>query len=190
MNHKKFLIIGLGNPGSKYEDTRHNVGFLVADQLSRDYKGHWEDERHGFLSQIKIKGRSVYVLKPTTFMNRAGKAVSYWGQKLNLKSPDQILVLVDDIHLDFGVCRLRKKGSSGGHNGLKDIEEKMGRRDYPRIRIGIGNDFHAGQQINYVLGEWSSKEKEELPFILDQGVKMVQSYVTVGADLTMNEYNK
>lgn len=190
MKHKKFLITGLGNPGAKYKNTRHNVGFLVADQLVRDLGGTWEDERYGSVAELKIKGRSVYVLKPSIYMNLSGKAVSYWGRKLKLNSPEQVLVLVDDIHLDFGTCRLRKKGSAGGHNGLRDIEEKMGRRDYPRIRIGVGNDFYDGQQIDYVLGEWSAKELEELPFILDQGVKMAQSYVSVGADLTMNEYNK
>ena len=190
MNHKKFLVVGLGNPGPKYKNTRHNAGFLVADQLVSDLNGEWVDEKYGWIAELKHKGRSLVVLKPTTFMNLSGKAVSYWGRKVKLNSPEQILVIVDDIHLDFGTCRLRKKGSSGGHNGLKDIEEKMGRRDYPRIRIGLGNDFYVGQQIDYVLGEWSKAEKEELPFIIDQGVKMILSYVTAGTDITMNEYNK
>lgn len=190
MTHKKILITGLGNPGAKYRNTRHNVGFLIADHLVSNLGGKWQDERHGFVSELKFKGRSLYVLKPSTFMNLSGKAVSYWGQKLKLNSPEQVLVLVDDIHLDLGICRLRKEGSAGGHNGLHDIEEKMGRRDYPRIKIGVGSDFYSGQQIDYVLGEWTAKEQEELPFILDCGVKMIQSYVTVGADLTMNEFNR
>ncbi len=189
MTHKKFLITGLGNPGPKYENTRHNAGFLVADQLVRDLDAEWKDERYGWVAELKYKGRILVVLKPSTYMNLSGKAVSYWGRKLKLSSPEQVLVLVDDIHLDFGACRLRKKGSAGGHNGLKDIEEKMGSRDYPRLRIGLGNEFYAGQQIDYVLGEWSAKEREELPFILDRGVKMIQSYVTAGSELTMNQFN-
>lgn len=190
MSHKKILIAGLGNPGLKYEITRHNAGFLIVDQLVKDLDGTWKDERYGWVAELKLKGRSVTVLKPSTFMNLSGKAVSYWGRKMNLKSPEQVLVIVDDINLGFGTCRLRKKGSAGGHNGLQDIEEKMGRRDYPRLRIGIGNDFYAGQQIDYVLGEWTKKEREELPFIVDRGVQMIKSYVLAGADITMNEYNK
>lgn len=189
MKHKKILVVGLGNPGPKYENTRHNAGFLVADRLVSELESTWEDERYGWISELRFKGRSLTILKPTTYMNRSGKAVSYWGRKMKLQSPEQILVIVDDIHLDFGVCRLRKKGSAGGHNGLKDIEEKMGRRDYPRIRVGLGNDFYSGQQIDYVLGEWTRAEQEELPFVLDRSVNMIKSYVTVGADLTMNEFN-
>lgn len=189
MNHKKFLITGLGNPGPKYENTRHNVGFLVVDQLVKDLEGEWIDERYGWISELKLKGRSLLVLKPSTYMNLSGKAVSYWGRKMKLGNPEQVLVIVDDINLDFGTTRLRKKGSAGGHNGLKDIEEKMGRRDYPRVRIGIGNDFYSGQQIDYVLGEWTPQEREELPFIVKRGVEMIKSYVLVGADQTMNQFN-
>lgn len=159
----KYLIAGLGNPGPEYENTRHNIGFLVLDELVRILKGSWKDERHGWVAEVKYKGRQLTLLKPSTFMNRSGKAVSYWGLKMKLKTPDQVLVIVDDIHLDFGTFRLRKKGSAGGHNGLKDIEEKMGRQDYPRVRVGIGSDFYSGQQINYVLGEWSDEELEKLP---------------------------
>lgn len=186
----KYLIVGLGNPGPEYEKTRHNAGFLVVDELVRELEGEWKDERHGWISEVKYKGRHITVLKPSTFMNRSGKAVSYWGLKMKLKSADQVLVIVDDIHLDLGVCRLRKKGGSGGHNGLQDIEEKMGRRDYPRIRIGIGNDFYSGQQVDYVLSEWSEDEEIALSPVLTQGVKMILSYVTIGVNRTMNQFNR
>lgn len=186
----KYLIVGLGNPGPEYEKTRHNVGFLVLDELAREQGSIWKDERYGWVSEVKYKGRSLTLLKPSTYMNLSGKAVSYWGRKMKLKSPDKILVIVDDIHLPGGVCRLRKKGGSGGHNGLQDIEEKMGRNDYPRIRIGIGNDFYSGQQVDYVLSEWTQEEEEQLPTILRYCVEMILSYVTIGADRTMNQFNK
>lgn len=185
----KYLIAGLGNPGPEYENTRHNIGFLVLDELVSVLKGSWKDERHGWVAEVKYKGRQLTLLKPSTFMNRSGKAVSYWGLKMKLKTPDQVLVVVDDIHLDFGTFRLRKKGSAGGHNGLKDIEEKMGRQDYPRVRVGIGSDFYSGQQINYVLGEWSDEELEKLPDVVSHAAEMVLSYVTIGADRTMSQYN-
>ena len=190
MTHKKFLVTGLGNPGAKYENTRHNVGYLIVDQLVKDLEGEWKDERYGWVAELKLKGRTIVVLKPSTYMNLSGKAVSYWGRKMDLTSPEQVLVIVDDINLDFGTSRLRKKGSAGGHNGLQDIEEKMGRKDYPRLRVGIGNNFYSGQQIDYVLGEWTKNETEELPFILDRGVQIIKSYVLAGADKTMNEFNR
>lgn len=189
MNHKKFLIVGLGNPGPKYESTRHNIGFLVVDRLVQELEGTWKDERYGWVAEVRFKGRSLTVLKPSTYMNLSGKAVSFWGRKLKLLSPEQILVVVDDINLEFGMTRMRKKGSAGGHNGLKDIEEKMGRQDYPRIRIGIGSEFYAGQQVNYVLGEWTAQELKELPFLIDRGVEMIKSYTLIGADKTMNQFN-
>lgn len=189
MSYKKFLVVGLGNPGPKYENTRHNIGFHVVDQLVEKLEGTWADERYGRVAEVKIKGRHITVLKPSTYMNLSGKAVSYWGRKLKLESPEQVLVVVDDVNLEFGKTRMRKKGSSGGHNGLKDIEAQMGRQDYPRIRIGIGSDFHSGQQVNYVLGEWTSEERTALPSLIERGVEMIKSYVLVGADKTMNQFN-
>lgn len=189
MSFKKFLITGLGNPGPRYENTRHNIGFRVVDHLVADLGGEWKDERYGWVSEIRLRGRSLVVLKPSTFMNLSGKAVSHWGRKLKLQSPEQVLVVVDDIHLEFGTCRLRKKGSSGGHNGLQDIEEKMGRRDYPRLRVGVGNNFYSGQQIDYVLGEWSEEEVAGLVDIVDRSAEMIKSYVLAGADQTMSRYN-
>ncbi len=189
MSFKKFLITGLGNPGPRYENTRHNIGFRIVDHLIADLGGEWKDERYGWISEIRFRGRSLVVLKPSTYMNLSGKAVSYWGRKLKLQSPEQVLVVVDDIHLEFGTCRLRKKGSSGGHNGLQDIEEKMGRRDYPRLRVGVGNNFFSGQQIDYVLGEWTEEEVAGLTAILDRSVEMIKSYVLAGADQSMSRYN-
>lgn len=186
----KYLIVGLGNPGPEYENTRHNAGFKIVDKLVHNLEGQWKDERYGWISEIKYKGRSLTLLKPSTFMNRSGKSVSYWGQKLKLKTPDKILVIVDDIHLPLGSCRLRKKGSSGGHNGLQDIEEKIGRNDYPRIRVGIGNDFYPGQQVNYVLSEWTEEEEKVLPDIIQHCADMILSYTTIGADRTMNQFNR
>src|SRR5690625_5299106 len=162
----KYLIVGLGNPGPEYENTRHNAGFKIVDKLVENLEGQWKDERYGWISEIKYKGRALTLLKPSTYMNRSGKSVSYWGRKLKLKTPDKILVVVDDIHLPLGSCRLRKKGGSGGHNGLQDIEEKMGRNDYPRIRVGIGSDFYPGQQVDYVLSEWTEEEEKLLPDII------------------------
>jgi len=186
----KYLIVGLGNPGPEYENTRHNAGFKIVDKLVENLEGQWKDERYGWISEIKYKGRALTLLKPSTYMNRSGKSVSYWGRKLKLKTPDKILVVVDDIHLPLGSCRLRKKGGSGGHNGLQDIEEKMGRNDYPRIRVGIGSDFYPGQQVDYVLSEWTEEEEKLLPDIIQHCADMILSYTTIGADRTMNQFNK
>src|SRR5690625_4375603 len=158
----------------------------IVAKLERQRK----DERYDWMSDNMNKGREETLLKPSTYMNRSGKAVSYWGRKLKIKTPDKILVVVDDIHLPLGSCRLRKKGGTGGHNGLQDIEEKMGRNDYPRIRVGIGSDFYPGQQVDYVLSEWTEEEEKLLPDIIQHCADMILSYTTIGADRTMNQFNK
>ena len=181
----KYLICGLGNPGYEYEKTRHNVGFEIVETIAEDKSATFKEERHGLMAVIKHRGRTVYLLKPMTYMNLSGKAVRYWVQKLNLK-PENLLVCIDDLNLPFGTIRMRKKGKDGGHNGLKDINQHLGTENYNRLRIGIGNEFHRGGQVDYVLGKWSDKEKDQLPGILDMSIKAIYSYVSIGMDRTLN----
>lgn len=185
----KYLIVGLGNPGQKYENTRHNIGFKVVDYLAEELQASFSLDTHGYVAVGKHKGRSLHILKPTTFMNLSGKAVNYWLTKLKIKSLDKLLVIVDDIHLDFGTIRLRKKGSDGGHNGLRDIQDRLSTNKYPRLRMGIGNHFYSGQQIDYVLGEWQGEEADMLDEIIERGSEVIKSYVSIGPDRTMNLYN-
>jgi PTH1 family peptidyl-tRNA hydrolase len=181
----KFLIAGLGNPGPKYEDTRHNIGFRVVEQLSDD----WQQESHGQLARIRHRGKQVILLKPDTFMNLSGKAVRYWLQAENIPK-EQLLVVMDDLHLDFGRIRLRGKGSDAGHNGLKDIDRLTGGNNYARLRLGIGSDFHPGQQADYVLSEWNSEEWEALPEFLDTAAQAALSFCGHGLQNTMNAFNR
>ena len=183
----KFLVVGLGNMGSDYDGTRHNVGFEVVDELAKSFNAKFEDDQLGDICHIKYKGRTIYLLKPSTYMNRSGKAVRYWVQKLKIQQSN-LLVVVDDINLDFGVIRLRKKGKDGGHNGLRDINQLMGSQ-YARLRMGIGNDFHPGQQVRYVLGQWSKAEMKELPFFLDKACETIKQFTAIGIDRTMNLFN-
>ncbi len=184
-----YLIAGLGNIGAEYENTRHNAGFLVADHLAARFQVEFKREHLGYLSEFRHKGRKFILLKPTTYMNLSGKAVRYWLQRKKIK-PENLLVVVDDINLDFGKIRLRKKGSHGGHNGLKSIEEYLGHSNYARLRIGIGNNFHPGRQSDYVLGEWNAEEKMELPQIIEMAAAAVLDFGTLGVERTMNAYNK
>ena len=154
----KFLIVGLGNPGFEYENTRHNIGFKVLDALAELSNTSFKEERHAKVTVVKNKGRSFYLVKPTTFMNLSGKAVNYWLQQYKIDYKN-LLVITDDIALPFGALRLRGKGSDGGHNGLKDIQAVLGRSDYARLKFGVGNDFARGRQADYVLSEWSSEEE-------------------------------
>jgi PTH1 family peptidyl-tRNA hydrolase len=185
----KYLICGLGNPGAEYDMTRHNVGFEVVDKLVKDAGGVYKDERHGMVAEIKHKGRTLIVLKPMTYMNLSGKAVRYWTQKHNIQR-DNLLIVLDDLNLDFGTVRLRKNGKDGGHNGLKDIDAMLEHSRYPRLRIGIGSEFGRGQQVDYVLGKWTSEEKKHLPTIIDHVIKTIYSYAVVGVDRAMNQANK
>lgn len=185
----KYLIVGLGNPGSKYEQTRHNVGFEVMDNLAKRFGVDFGADTHGDLAVLKHKGRTFILLKPNTFMNLSGKAVRYWLQKEKVPQ-ENLLVVVDDLNLDLGQLRLRGKGSDGGHNGLKSIDQLLGGNKYARLRVGIGDDFHNGQQVDYVLGEWTNKEWETLPDVLYRAAECVLSFGSIGLGHTMSEYNK
>ncbi|GAA5225269.1 aminoacyl-tRNA hydrolase [Membranihabitans marinus] len=185
----KYLAVGLGNPGIKYSNTRHNIGFKVLDHLAQDLAVPFESVTHGHMATGKHKGRTIYMLKPNTYMNLSGKAVNYWMQKLKIKSLDRVLVVVDDIHIDFEVIRIRKKGSHGGHNGLRNIQEVLQTQEYPRLRMGIGQNFYSGQQIDFVLGEWSADEEAGLPLFIQNASEAIKSYFTIGPARTMNEFN-
>ena len=180
----KFLIVGLGNPGPKYEDTRHNIGFRVLEHLSED----WSSCSHGHMARLKHRGKQLLLLKPDTFMNLSGKAVRYWMQKENI-SKQNVLVVVDDLHLEFADLRLRGKGSDAGHNGLKSIDQLTGGNNYARLRFGIGRDFHPGQQADYVLSEWKAEEREKLPAAIKKAGEMVLSFCGHGLQNTMNKFN-
>ena len=184
----KYLITGLGNIGSEYELTRHNVGFLILDRLVEKLDGKFATERLGDISRLKYKGRQLILLKPSTFMNLSGKAVNYWlGQEKIDKS--NLMIITDDIALPFGKMRIRAKGSDAGHNGLKNIEEILGGPTYPRLRFGIGNEFARGQQVDYVLSNFSSEELKELPVLMDRAGEALLSFVTIGLERTMNTFN-
>lgn len=185
----KYLIVGLGNMGADYDGTRHNVGFEVVDQLAREAEVEFKNDQLGDIARFRHRGRTFILLKPSTFMNRSGKAVRYWLQKEKVNK-ENLLVVLDDLNLPFGKQRLRGKGSDGGHNGLKDIDQLNGGNNYARLRIGIGNEFHQGQQVNYVLGEWDDEEKKVLPEILKYAAETVKSFGAIGLARTMNAFNK
>jgi PTH1 family peptidyl-tRNA hydrolase len=185
----KYLIAGLGNIGAEYKNTRHNIGFQILDALSGASNISFNDKRLGFVAEYKYKARTFILLKPTTYMNLSGRAVAYWLQKEKIDIKN-LLVLVDDIALPFGTLRVRAKGGAGGHNGLENINQVLGRNDYARLRFGIGDDFHKGYQVDYVLGEWSREEEKELPFKIDAGIEIIKSFGTIGIDRTMNFFNK
>ncbi len=184
----KYLIAGLGNIGSKYTDTRHNAGFLALDTLAAAFGARFETESMGDVATLRHKGRTLVLLKPSTYMNLSGKAVRYWLQKAGIPK-EQLLVVVDDIHLPFGQLRLRLKGSDAGHNGLKSVEQLTGGQDYARLRIGIGNQFHKSQQVDYVLGEWTAAERDALPGILDKAAQGIQAFCTLPAAQAMSQVN-
>lgn len=177
----KYLITGLGNVGYEYDGTRHNVGFDAADLLASQLGCTFSPATHGDMAEGKFKGRTLLLLKPNTFMNLSGKAVRYWLQKEKVPV-ENCLVLTDDLNLDFGKLRLRGKGSDGGHNGLKSIQELLATDAYPRLRIGIGSNFSRGKQVNYVLGKWTEDERAELPHMLEKAAETVKTFVTLGLD--------
>ncbi|MCL3778996.1 aminoacyl-tRNA hydrolase [Prolixibacteraceae bacterium JC049] len=184
----KYLIVGLGNIGEEYKNTRHNIGFKILDALAEASNIVFESKRYGSVTEYRFKGRTYILLKPSTYMNLSGKAVSYWMQKEKIPI-ENIYVLVDDLALPFGSIRIRAKGSDGGHNGLKNINEVLGRNDYPRLRFGIGSEFGRGQQVNYVLGEWSKDEETELEQLIKHCIGSIKGISTIGIARTMNQYN-
>ncbi len=185
---KKFLIAGLGNIGSKYENTRHNIGFKVLDFLANKENLIWQTEKLGDLSIHKIKGRTFILLKPSTFMNLSGKAIHYWMEKEKIP-PENLLVIADDLNLPFGTFRIKTKGSDGGHNGLKDIQNTLQSGTYNRFRFGISDAFSQGKQIDYVLGNWSAEEEKVLPERLEIATKAIESFGLAGMNITMNTFN-
>ncbi len=188
ISRMKYLIACLGNIGAEYANTRHNIGFVVADALAGDLKNKFETERLASVSRLKYKGRTLVVIKPTTYMNLSGKAVKYWLTKEKIPL-DKLLVVLDDIALPLGTLRMKKQGGDAGHNGLTDIIEKLGTNVFSRLRMGIGNDFPKGFQVDYVLGQWSRSETDLLIPRVEKAVEIIKSFVTLGTDRTMNLYN-
>ncbi|MDP4189557.1 MAG: aminoacyl-tRNA hydrolase [Bacteroidota bacterium] len=184
----KYLIVGLGNIGDEYLNTRHNIGFTILDALAKASNISFEDRRYGFTAELKFKGRSLVLLKPSTYVNLSGKAVNYWLQKEKIPV-ENLLVVVDDLALPFGKLRLKPKGADGGHNGLKNINEVLGTQDYARLRFGLGNGFHRGQQVDFVLGSFSDEEQTILSQRVDLAIQAIQSFVTAGVGFAMNQYN-
>jgi PTH1 family peptidyl-tRNA hydrolase len=184
----KYLIVGLGNPGDEYAMTRHNTGFMVLDAFAKASNTVFEDKRYGFVAETSLKGRKVLLLKPTTFMNLSGNAVRYWLNKENIDQ-SRLLVISDDVALPLGQFRLKASGSNGGHNGLGHIQQLIG-QNYARLRMGIGNDYPQGGQIDWVLGRYSDEEVKELQPAIDTSVEIIKSFVLAGIDITMNQFNK
>ena len=185
----KYLIAGLGNIGSEYQNTRHNIGFKILDALTGASNIGFSILRYGALAEYKYKGRILILLKPSTYMNLSGKAVRYWLQKEHI-SVENLLVIVDDIALPAGTIRLRKQGSDGGHNGLSNISQVLGHQNYARLRFGIGSEFDQGSQVDYVLGDWSADQEDMLSGRIEICHDVIHSYVTIGIEKTMNLYNK
>ncbi|WP_322551560.1 aminoacyl-tRNA hydrolase [Flavobacterium psychraquaticum] len=185
---KKFLIVGLGNIGSEYVNTRHNIGFKILDYIANQENISFQTAKLGEIAELKIKGRTLILLKPNTYMNLSGKAVKYWLEKENIEK-DDMLVITDDLNLAFGTIRIKTKGSDGGHNGLKNIQLLLNSTEYPRFRFGISDAFKKGQQVNYVLGEWGEEEKESLKERLQMSAEIVKSFALAGLNNTMNTYN-
>lgn len=184
----KYLIVGLGNPGAEYDQTRHNTGFMVLDAFANAVGTTFDDRRYGFVAETSLKGRKLFLLKPTTYMNLSGNAVRYWMTKENIDE-SHLLVIVDDLSLPLGAFRLKGNGSNGGHNGLGHIQQLIGQQ-YARLRMGIGNDFPRGAQVDWVLGRYSDDDMKVLQPSIDTAVEMIKSFVLAGINITMNQYNK
>lgn len=192
-NSMKYLIVGLGNVGAEYEGTRHNIGFMVVDELVRQARANnenvsWSLERRAYRAEMRLKGRTLVLIKPTTYMNLSGEAVRYWLQAEKI-AEENLLVLVDDIALPLGTLRMKKQGSGGGHNGLGNIEAALGNTNYCRLRVGVGNNFSRGRQIDYVLGQFTEEEHAVLDSKIEKACDAVRCFVTMGADRAMNMYN-
>lgn len=184
----KYLIAGLGNIGPEYELTRHNIGFLTLDRLADKEGVKFDQDRHVFASELRHKGRILHLIKPTTYMNLSGKAVNYWLQQLKIPK-EQLLVITDDVALPYGKLRIKSRGSAGGHNGLKNIEQMIGGQEYPRLRFGVGDDYPKGHQVEYVLSPFSKNQMDELVLNMDRAIDAILSFCTLGIERTMNQFN-
>lgn len=184
----KYLIVGLGNPGSEYEETRHNIGFKVVDALAKELGDSFTLNKAAFRAEVKLKGRTLILIKPITYMNLSGKAVNYWMQTEKI-ALENVVVITDDIALPFGKLRMKGKGSDGGHNGLKDIQATLKTQEYTRLRFGVGSDFAKGRQADYVLGKWSKEENLDLPERIDVATEFIKSFATIGLEKTMTNWN-
>lgn len=180
----KYLIVGLGNIGDEYVDTRHNIGFVMVDALAKALDATFSVDRYASVAETSYKGRQLVLIKPSTYMNLSGKAVHYWMQKEKI-SIENVLVLVDDLALPFGTLRMKGKGSAGGHNGLKNIQELIGSENYARLRFGVGNNFQKGQQVDFVLGNWTKDEKEQISVLTEKTTSAIQMFVTIGIEKAM-----
>lgn len=185
----KFLIVGLGNIGDEYAQTRHNIGFKIVDHLAHEAGVKFTSSRYADISELKYKGKQLLLIKPSTYMNLSGKAVNYWMQSEKIDT-EHVLILVDELALPFGKIRIGPKGSDGGHNGLKSIQETLNTTVYPRLRFGIHNEFSKGDQVNYVLGEWNDEEKKTLNERIKIAADAVKAFTFIGLERCMNEYNK
>ncbi|MCL4119732.1 UNVERIFIED_CONTAM: hypothetical protein GTU68_035951 [Idotea baltica] len=185
---KKFLIVGLGNIGSEYDNTRHNIGFKILDNLASNENVVFESQKLGAVSQFRFKGRTFILLKPSTYMNLSGKAVKYWMTKEKI-SIENVLIICDDLNISFGTIRVKGKGSAGGHNGLKDINAQLNTQNYSRFRFGVGDTFSKGRQVDYVLGKWNAEEEKNLIERIDTSCKLIKSYGTAGLNNTMSDFN-
>jgi len=183
-----YLIAGLGNVGEEYLETRHNIGFKIADALAGRHQASFTPDRLAYYASYKTRGKTVHLIKPTTFMNLSGKALRYWIKELKV-APHQVLVVLDDLALPFGTLRMKAKGSDGGHNGLKDIDAMLGHNNYPRLRFGIGSNFQKGNQVNFVLGKWTVEEMKELHPKVELAVEAIDSFMFDGLERAMNKYN-
>ncbi len=184
----KYLIVGLGNIGPEYELTRHNIGFLTLDRLADQKSVKFEMNRLAYHTEFKFKSRIIHLIKPTTYMNLSGKAVKHWMQELKVPK-ENVLVIVDDIAIPFNKLRMRAKGSSAGHNGLKNIEDLTGGQNYARLKFGVGDDFPKGRQADYVLSKFTQQEFQELPFSMDKAIDMILAFCTIGIARTMSQFN-
>ena len=187
-NNKKFLIVGLGNIGEEYKNTRHNIGFDIVDQLGKILKGTFNSAKYGDILKSKYAGKQIILLKPNTFMNLSGKAVLYWLKKEKINT-NNLIVIVDDLNINFGVFKLKPSGSDGGHNGLKDITNSLNTSNFPRLRFGIGNNFKKKDQVDFVLSKWNNEESNNLGHYIDKNVEIIFSSIKQGLDFTMNKYN-
>jgi len=183
-----YLVAGLGNIGAEYASTRHNMGFMVLDAWAQASNTVFKTERYGDIAEVSFKGRKFYLLKPSTYMNLSGNAVRYWMDKLKLPL-ENLIVVCDDLNLPFGTIRMRKNGSDGGHNGLKDIQARLETTQWARIRVGIGNNFAHGGQVDYVIGDLSAEEKAAVPGICDRVIEGIRNFSTIGPDRAMNLLN-